>query len=101
MPLQVGDRIGDYQVVDVLGVGGMGQVYKVQNVISKRIEAMKILLPNLESNSHVADRFMQEIEVQASLDHPHIAALHTAQRVDNQLIMVMEYVEGTTIDALL
>ncbi|HET8549313.1 MAG TPA: protein kinase [Bryobacteraceae bacterium] len=101
MAFQIGQRVGDYEVVDVLGFGGMGQVYKVQNVISKRVEAMKVLLPNLEGDTQLAERFMQEIEVQAKLDHPNIVALHTAQRVGNQLVMVIEFVEGRMIDALL
>jgi serine/threonine-protein kinase len=101
MPFEVGQRVGDYEVVGILGFGGMGQVYKVQNIISKRVEAMKVLLPNLEGDRQLADRFMQEIEVQARLDHPNIVALHTAQRVDNQLLMIVEFVEGTTIDAML
>src|SRR3981189_3344990 len=66
--LNVGDRIGDYEIVSVLGAGGMGKVYKVRNVISDRVEAMKILLPNLESDPDLADRFMREIKVQGSLD---------------------------------
>src|SRR5689334_12671472 len=98
MPFQVGERIGDYEVLQVLGQGGMGQVYKVRNAISDRVEALKILLPNLESNSDLADRFMREIKVQASLQHPNIAGLHTALRVNNQLLMLMEFVEGTTLD---
>ena len=98
MAYQSGDRIGDYQIVDVLGAGGMGKVYKVRNMISDRVEAMKVLLPNLESDPELADRFMREIKVQASLDHPNIAGLHTALRVNNQLIMLIEFVEGHTIE---
>jgi serine/threonine-protein kinase len=98
MSYQIGDRIGDYQVVDVLGAGGMGKVYKVRNIISERIEALKVLLPNLESDPELADRFMREIKVQASLQHPNIAALHTAQRVNNQLLMIMEFVEGSSLE---
>jgi eukaryotic-like serine/threonine-protein kinase len=98
---EIGSRAGDYEVLAVLGAGGMGQVYKVRNVISDRIEAMKVLLPNLEGDPDLADRFMREIKVQASLDHPNIAALHTALRIDNQLLMLMEYVEGTTLEDLL
>src|SRR3954462_15287660 len=98
MSYNIGDRVGDYEIIDVLGAGGMGQVYKVRNVISERVEAMKVLLPNLEGDPEGADRFLREIKVQASLDHPNIAALHTALRVDNQLLMVMEYVEGTTLE---
>jgi len=98
MALEVGERIGDYQVVAILGAGGMGKVYKVRNTISERVEAMKVLLPNLQSDPELADRFMREIKVQASLEHPNIAALHTALRIDNQLLMVMEFVEGRSIE---
>jgi eukaryotic-like serine/threonine-protein kinase len=101
MNYEIGSRVGDYEILEVLGSGGMGRVYKVRNVISDRVEAMKVLLPDLEGNPSLADRFMREIKVQASLDHPNIAALHTALRLDNQLMMLMEYVEGTTLDALM
>src|SRR5215218_1998767 len=79
----------------------MGKVYKVRNIISDRVEAMKVLLPNLATDADLADRFMREIKVQASLQHQNIAALHTALRVNNQLIMLIEYVEGNTIEAAL
>jgi serine/threonine-protein kinase len=101
MNYEIGSRVGDYEVLEVLGAGGMGRVYKVRNVISDRVEAMKVLLPNLEGDADLADRFMREVKVQASLDHPNIAALHTALRLDNQLLMLMEYVEGVTIDVVL
>lgn len=98
MSFQIGDSIGDYQIIGVLGAGGMGKVYKVKNLISDRIDALKILLPNLADDPELADRFIREIKVLASLNHPNIAGLRTAFRLDNQLLMVMEYVEGTTLD---
>jgi serine/threonine-protein kinase len=101
MALQSGDRIGDYEVTGILGAGGMGKVYKVRNVLSDRTEAMKVMLPALNENREVSDRFLREIRVLASFDHPHIAALHTAQHVDGQVLMVMEYIEGLSLDALL
>jgi serine/threonine-protein kinase len=101
MNYEIGSRAGDYEVLEVLGAGGMGRVYKVRNVISDRVEAMKVLLPDLEGDAELADRFMREIKLQASLDHPNIAALHTALRLDNQLLMLMEYVEGVTIETVL
>lgn len=97
----VGATIGDYQIVGVLGAGGMGKVYKVRNIISDRVEAMKVLLPNLDTDHELAERFIREIKVQASLQHPNIASLHTAQRVDNQLLMIMEFVEGETLEFLM
>jgi len=82
----------------LLGAGGMGKVYKVRNVISDRVEAMKVLLPDLEHDPELADRSAREIKVQAGLQHPNIAALHTAIRVENQFLMIMELVEGVTLE---
>ncbi|MEO6758634.1 MAG: serine/threonine-protein kinase, partial [Saprospiraceae bacterium] len=90
-------QVGDYQIVRQLGAGGMGQVFQVRNVISDRIEAMKVLLPDLVGDPGLADRFLREIKVQAALEHPNIAGLRTAMRDGNQLLMVMEYVEGRTV----
>ncbi|HEX4075031.1 MAG TPA: serine/threonine-protein kinase [Candidatus Acidoferrales bacterium] len=93
----VGQKLGDYEILGVLGAGGMGKVYKVRNTISDRIEAMKILLPNLADQKELADRFLREIKLLASLNHPNIAALRTALTLDNQLVMIMEYVDGVTL----
>jgi eukaryotic-like serine/threonine-protein kinase len=96
-----GQRLGDYEILGVLGAGGMGKVYKVRNVISDRVEAMKILLPNLASEKELADRFLREIKLLATLHHPNIAALRTALTLDNQLVMIMEYVDGVTLSSRL
>lgn len=101
MALQPGERIGDYEITGILGAGGMGMVYKVRNVLSDRTEAMKVLLPALTENRELSDRFLREIRVLASFDHPHIASLHTAQHADGQILMVMECIEGLSLDALL
>ena len=98
MNLEIGSIVGDYQIVDTLGAGGMGKVFKVRNTISDRIEALKVLLPDLAGEPELGDRFLREIKVLASLDHPNIAGLRTALRIDNQLLMVMEFVEGVTLD---
>jgi serine/threonine-protein kinase len=90
-------RIGDYEILDELGRGGMGRVYRVRNVISDRIEAMKILLPDLVGRQDLAERFLREIKLLAAMNHPNIASLRTALTVDNQLIMIMEYVEGQSL----
>ena len=92
-----GARKGDYIILGVLGAGGMGKVYKVRNSLSDRVEAMKVLLPDLSDQKDLADRFLREIKVLASLHHPNIAELRTALTIDNQLVMIMEYVEGLTL----
>ncbi|HTP67704.1 MAG TPA: serine/threonine-protein kinase [Dongiaceae bacterium] len=93
----VGQHVGDYEILSILGMGGMGKVYKVRNVIADRVEAMKILLPDLNSNQSLADRFLREIRLLATLNHPNIAALRTAMTFQNQLVMIMEFVEGETL----
>ena len=98
MSLQVGDTVGDYEIVGVLGKGGMGTVFRVRNVLSDRIEAMKVVLPDLSADPGLADRFLREIRLHASLEHPNIAALRTALRIDNQVLMIMELVEGVSLD---
>jgi eukaryotic-like serine/threonine-protein kinase len=97
MSEETNKRIGDYQILNELGSGGMGRVYRVRNVISDRIEAMKVLLPDLAGRQELATRFLREIKLMASLNHPNIAQLRTAFTADNQLVMIMEYVEGTTL----
>src|SRR5947208_2365726 len=94
-------RLGDYEILKVLGSGGMGRVYKVRNSITDRVEAMKVLLPDLQGHEEVAARFLREIKVLAALNHPNIAPLHTALTIDNQLVMIMEYVEGQSLSSVL
>jgi serine/threonine protein kinase len=101
MSFQIGETVGDYQVTGVLGRGGMGRVFRVRHTISQREEAMKIVLPDFEARPDVAERFLREIRVHASLTHPNIAALHTAFRVGAQLLMVMELVEGVSLEEML
>lgn len=98
---QISNRMGDYEILEFIGAGGMGKVFKVRNVISDRIEAMKVLLPELTAQDELIKRFLNEIKMLATLDHPNIAALHTASTIQGQFVMVMEYVEGTTIAKVL
>ena len=62
-----------------------------------RLEALKIILPNSAGASEMAERFLREIRLQASLEHPHIASLHNAFRSHDQLVMVMEFVDGVSL----
>ncbi|MFY9724272.1 MAG: protein kinase [Bryobacteraceae bacterium] len=84
MSIQIGDILGHYRVTGVLGRGGMGKVFRVRNLVSDREEAMKVILPDLDENAELADRFLREIKVHAGLQHPNIAVLHTASRQTNE-----------------
>ncbi len=98
---QVGDRVGDFEVIGVLGSGGMADVFRVRHVISDRVEAMKVVLPDYLADPDVTDRFLREIKIHASLVHPNIAGMFTAFRHANAYLMIMELVEGQSLDNLL
>jgi eukaryotic-like serine/threonine-protein kinase len=100
MGLEIGQRVGEYEILALLGAGGMGQVYSARNIISGRVEAMKVLLPDFDAEPEIATRFTVEIRTLAALDHPNIAQLRTAFEYENQLVMIMEFVEGTTLEKL-
>ncbi|MFL6302895.1 MAG: serine/threonine protein kinase [Candidatus Sulfotelmatobacter sp.] len=97
MSFAIGELVGDYEVIDRLGAGGMGEVYKVRHVISQRVEALKLLHDRDIVSPDSQERFSREIRVLARLQHPNIAVLHTAFRWRDRLAMVMEYVEGLTL----
>ncbi len=92
-----GDICGDYRVIGALGAGGMGAVYKVQHLMTRRIEAMKVLDSDLTAGSDDAQRFLREIQLQAHLHHSNIAAVYNAFRDGNHAVMVMEFVEGESL----
>ena len=96
--IDVGDIVGDYEVVGVLGRGGMGKVFRVRSRLTDREEAMKVVYPDLSGQTELAERFLREIKVHASLDHPNIAALRAAVRVQDQLVMILELVHGFSLE---
>jgi hypothetical protein len=101
MTFRPGEIIGDYEILGPLGKGGMGAVYRVRNVISDRVEAMKEVLPGREQTPDLAERFLREIRVHATLRHPNITQLFTAFRRDQHLLMIMELVEGVNLEEIL
>jgi serine/threonine-protein kinase len=96
-PIGIGDVVGDYRVIEIAGSGGMGAVYKIEHRITKRIEAMKRLPPGTSSDPEHVRRFEREIQVQARLHHPNIVALYNAVRDGDSIALVMEYVEGESL----
>ena len=99
MGFHVGQVFGDYSIVAVLGAGGMGRVYKVEHCLTKRIEAMKVLSAEIASDTQIK-RFEREMRALARLNHPNIAALHNAVHADNQLVLLMEFIEGETLESM-
>ena len=94
MTFEPGQTVGEYKVVRPLGHGGLGAVYEAVHQISQRAEAMKVMLPERIGTPDMKERFRREIQLLASLNHPNIARLHNAFYFEDQLIMIMELVEG-------
>src|SRR5438552_12098043 len=97
----MGQKIGDagYRIIEPIASGGMGEVYKAEHVITRRIEAIKVLTG--AGTEEETERFLREIQLQASLSHPNIAAVYNAFRFDDDLVMVMELVDGEPLRAIL
>lgn len=100
MENRVNRRIGDYEVLRRLGFGGMGEVLQVRHLLTGRVEAMKVLLPNYVGNRQRQERFLREIQTVAKLEHPNIARLCTAATFEDQIVMVMDYVDGVTVESM-
>ena len=96
----IGTVIGNYRVVEKLGEGGMGTVYKAVDLMLEREVALKILRPELAGQPELAERFRTEAIALARLNHPHIATLYGLAREGDQLVMIMEFVRGETLERL-
>ena len=94
MAFQPGQIVGEYKIVRTLGRGGLGTVYEATHLISQRSDAMKVLLPQQTGTPEMAERFRREIQLLAALDHPNISGLHNAFYFQDELIMIMELVQG-------
>ena len=92
---------GQYRLVEQLGAGAMGEVWRAIDTTLERNVAVKSLRPELAANAAFVDRFRTEAVVLAKLHHPNIATLYTIARESDSWYMVMEFVPGVTLDALL
>jgi serine/threonine-protein kinase len=99
MGFDVGQKFGDYSITALLGAGSMGRLYRVEHSLTKRTEAMKVFTAEAASEIQIK-RFEREMRALARLTHANIAALHNAIVSDNQLILLMEYIEGQTLESM-
>lgn len=96
-----GKTIGDFQILDVLGSGGMGDVYRARQISLGRMVAVKVLPEDLARDPRFTDRFQAEIRAVALLQHPNIVQVHSAGVTDCHPWYAMELVEGQDLQALL
>ena len=98
MTIAPGSRLGQYEIVSLIGGGGMGEVYKAQDTRLKRLVALKLLPPELTRDETAKQRFLQEAQAASALDHPNICVIHEINETpDGQLYLVMAYYEGETL----
>jgi eukaryotic-like serine/threonine-protein kinase len=101
MLLAAGTKIGSYEILSVLGTGGMGQVYRARDAKLGREVALKALPDQLANDADRLARFQREAQVLASLNHPHIAQIYGFEDSSGTHALVMELVEGETLAQLL
>ncbi len=98
----IGKQIGNYKIVELIGKGGMAVVYRGQHLtLSRRIVAIKMLSTELERDPSFSERFFREAEVMDRLKHPNIVTLYDFIESENHHFIVMEYVEGTTLNQII
>jgi serine/threonine protein kinase/Flp pilus assembly protein TadD len=92
-----GRRISHYRILEKLGEGGMGFVYKAEDVNLKRVVALKFLRPFAIDSEEQKIRFIQEARAAAALDHPNICTVYEIDEEDSQLFVAMAFIEGVTL----
>ena len=101
MVLGIGSRLAHYEIVAHLGAGGMGEVYKARDPRLNRMVAIKVLHADRVADPTRKQRFIQEAQAASALNHPNIVVIHDISSQDGVDFMVMECVEGKTLDALI
>ena len=99
--MQPGTRLGAYEIVALIGAGGMGEVYRAKDTRLDRTVAIKLLPHQFAADPEARARFEREGRAISSLEHPHICALYDVGEHDGTTFLVMQYLEGETLEARL
>src|ERR1041385_1290888 len=94
-----GQTLGHFQILEKLGSGGMGEVYKARDNRLNRLVAVKVLPPDKVANAERKRRFIQEAQSASALNHPNIVTIYDINEVHGVDYMVMEFIAGKTLDA--
>src|SRR5260370_27174613 len=97
----IGSKLTHYEVVERLGAGGMGVVYRGKDLTLGRDVALKVLAPHLADSANAKSRLVREARAISALNHPNIATLYEAVVTDDETVLVLEYLPGGTLAARL
>src|SRR5215831_2407466 len=97
MTITIGQQLGSYEIISLLGKGGMGEVYRARDTKLKRDVAIKILPDEFARDADRVSRFQREAELLASLNHPNIPAIYDLEEADGLRYLILEMVEGETL----
>jgi WD40 repeat protein/tRNA A-37 threonylcarbamoyl transferase component Bud32 len=95
------EKIQAYDIIERIGIGGMGVVYKARHQFSKRIVAIKSLAPQFALDKNIRERFINEAYILNKLDHPNIVKVYDLIVLPEEIHIIMEYVEGRTLDKII
>src|SRR5260370_38074793 len=96
MSLAAGSKLGPYEILAVVGAGGMGEVYRALDTKLNRPVAVKLLSDEL-ADAAACRRFQREAQTASSLNHPHILTVHDAGEIEGRQYLVTEYIDGGTL----
>ena len=97
----IGKKISHYKILEELGSGGMGVVYKAEDLKLKRTVAMKFVVSRMLKKQEDKTRFLREAQTAASLNHPHICTIYHIDEVEDSTFIVMEYIEGQSLKEII
>ena len=99
MSLSPDTRLGPYRIVEAIGAGGMGEVYRARDTKLDRTVALKILPPELAKSEERRTRFLREAKAASAIDHPNVAHIYEIGEADGVHFIAMQYVDGANLAA--